>query len=524
MTSKQRQIIIKSLLWFITLFILIFVGVNNIFALTTKTIYSDLALSNSNKYNYGYTNAGGIDDVTTGTVGTRINGKTKYIGFYLSENTSLNYTYTIRINFLSDDLQPYFSLNYVRRIETCNSSSCSNASIIAIRKQNNNGYSTWIELDFNPTQVGSKIGVVLGNDNGNYITGETYFGISSVQIESKNANQDVINNATNNTNNIINNNNSNTENIINNQNSNNQAVIDNNNENTQKIIDENKKNFNDCRDSYNLFSSNLEQGSINSSGISSIALNRVRTSSFILIESNTQYTLSIKEKNILSYVFEYDSSYNFIDRIPTNWTSLPYTFTTNDNAKYIKVIFSYSNTEDITSSDVTNIQLQEGSIATDYEPYGEEICTNKLDEQNKTSKGILGKLGDLFNNLFSTDDADLSGLDNMVGWLPPGPLDSIINLPLTLFNSLTNTLSGTCNSVSLTLPFVNKNLTLPCFNTFMSQYLTGFSTVWTLIGSIVSIFILYNYLLSLYKWVDDTLTLRENNLPGYYDDNWGGGA
>ena len=137
--------------------ITLFLGYSlDVSALTTKTIYSDLALSNSNKYNYGYTNAGGIDDVTTGSVGTRINGKTKYIGFYLSENTSLNYTYTIRINFLSDDLQPYFSLNYVRRIETCNSSACSNASIVAIRKQNNNGYSTWVELDFNPTQTGSK--------------------------------------------------------------------------------------------------------------------------------------------------------------------------------------------------------------------------------------------------------------------------------------------------------------------------------------------------------------------------------
>lgn len=514
MTSKQRQIIIKSLLWFITLFILIFVGVNNIFALTTKTIYSDLALSNSNKYNYGYTNAGGIDDVTTGTVGTRINGKTKYIGFYLSETTSLNYTYTIRINFLSDDLQPYFSLNYVRRIETCNSSSCSNASIIAIRKQNNNGYSTWVELDFNPTQVGSKIGVVLGNDNGNYITGETYFGISSVQIESKNANQDVINNATNNTNNIINNNNSNTENIINNNDENTQDIINNNDENTQKIIDENKKNFNDCRQSNNLINKNeLTVGYIESNGSLHTGGGSSYTTNILNVGKGT-FTLSNGHIEKICF-YNDDDTFNACSTPTQSSGSLEYTFTLTS---FNKIRLQFRN------SDLGNLMLNKGSTALDYEPYGEEICVNKLDEQNKTSKGILGKLGDLFNNLFNTDDADLSGLDNMVGWLPPGPLDSIINLPLTLFNSLTNTLSGTCNAVSLTLPFVNKNLTLPCFNTFMSQYLTGFSTIWTLIGSIVSIFILYNYLLSLYKWVDDTLTLRENNLPGYYDDNWGGGA
>lgn len=518
MTSKQKEIIIKSLLWFITLFILIFIGVNNIFAWTTKTIYSDLALSNSNQYNYGYTNAGGIDDVTTGTVGSRISGKTKYLGFYLSENTSLNYTYTIRINFYADDLQPYFSLNYVRRIETCNSSSCSNASIIAIRKQNNNGYSTWVELDFNPTQVGSKIGVVLGNDNGNYITGETYFGISSVQIESKNANQDVINNATNNTNNIINNNNSNTENIINNNDENTQDIINNNDENTQKIIDENKKNFNDCRDSVNLI--DLPTLSLNKS------TNRTYTFNFPnSLEAGT-YSFSYKYSSSNNPIFNLnitntETSNSVASSQLNNKTYFTFTTTESFNRLYFYITNSSS---DNSSVELSNIQLQEGSVATDYEEYGKEICTNKLDEQNKTSKGILGKLGDLFNNLFSTDDADLSGLDNMVGWLPPGPLDSIINLPLTLFNSLTNTLSGTCTAVSLTLPFVNKNLTLPCFNTFMSQYLTGFSTIWTLIGSIVSIFILYNYLLSLYKWVDDTLTLRENNLPGYYDDNWGGGA
>lgn len=177
-------------------------------------------------------------------------------------------------------------------------------------------------------------------------------------------------------------------------------------------------------------------------------------------------------------------------------------------------------------NDVDNlkIQLEIGNHATDYEPYGEQICSNKLDEAEKTRKGILGKLGELISNLFSNDDADISGLNNMVGWLPPGPVDSIINLPLNLFNALTNVLSGTCQGVTLTLPFVNQTLTLPCFDSFMSQYLTGFSTFWTWLGITMSVFILYRYLLTLYVWIDNTLTMRENNLPGYYDENMWGGA
>ena len=230
MTYNKKSFgpVFRFILWLLLLLVICIVGISNVFGLETKTIYSNQTLDNSNKFNYGFVNEGGVDSITMGNVGSRISGKTKYINFYLSQNVALNYTYTIRINFLADDLQPYFSLNHVKEISVCNSSSCSNSSIISIKKQNNNGFSTWVELTFNPTQVGNVIGVTLGDNSGSYITGETFFGISSVQIESKNANQDVIDNATNNTNNIINNNNSNTESIINNNNSNTQDIINSN--------------------------------------------------------------------------------------------------------------------------------------------------------------------------------------------------------------------------------------------------------------------------------------------------------
>ena len=250
--KKSLGPVFNFILWLLLFFVICIVGISNVFGLETKTIYSNQTLDNSNKFNYGFVNEGGVDSITIGNVGSRISGKTKYINFYLSQNVALNYTYTIRINFLADDLQPYFSLNHVREISVCNSSSCSNSSIISIKKQNNNGFSTWVELTFNPTQVGNVIGVTLGDNIGSFITGETFFGISSVQIESKNANQDVIDNATNNTNNIINNNNSNTQDIINNNNSNTQNIIDSNRE-TQQII---KDQFNTCRDSYNLINYN----------------------------------------------------------------------------------------------------------------------------------------------------------------------------------------------------------------------------------------------------------------------------
>lgn len=328
----------------------------------------------------------------------------------------------------------------------------------------------------------------------------------------------VISNATNNTNNIINNNNSNTNNII-----------SNDNQNTDRIIEENKKNFNDCRDSVNLIdmdSITLSPGYLDNSGqIWNATTNNERTTSFIEVNPNTTYTFTLfKTSDSTTNGYWFGIS-GYSSNNANTFTETLYratannnhvSFTTGSNTNYVRISGRYF-------AGATELQLEKGSSSTQYEPYG-EYCVNKLDEQNKTSKGILGKIGDLFNTLFSNEDADISGLNNMVGWLPPGPVDSIINLPLSLFNSLLNTITGTCNSVTLTLPFVNKTLTLPCFNAFMTEYLTGFTTLWTLIGTIISVFILYRYLLTLYKWIDDTLTLRENNLPGYYDDNWGGGA
>ena len=134
----------------------------------------------------------------------------------------------------------------------------------------------------------------------------------------------------------------------------------------------------------------------------------------------------------------------------------------------------------------------------------------KIDNTNK-------KLDDLNSNITDSTGPDISALENSAGWLPPGPVDSILNLPLALFNNLTSNLSKSCQAVTLPLPFLAKNLDLPCLNTIFSK-IEGLSTWLNIVGSIASAFILFHYLIGLYKWVDDTLSFRENN----YLDNWGG--
>jgi outer membrane murein-binding lipoprotein Lpp len=148
----------------------------------------------------------------------------------------------------------------------------------------------------------------------------------------------------------------------------------------------------------------------------------------------------------------------------------------------------------------------------------EQVKTNKkLDDLNKNQQDTNKKLDDVKGAITSEENPKLEGLNNSAGWLPAGPLDSILNLPLSFLNNLSTNLSKTCQPVTLPLPFVDKTLDLPCLNSIYSQ-IEGLDTWITGISIIASVFILFTYLINLYKWVDDTLTFRENN----YIDNWGG--
>ena len=132
------------------------------------------------------------------------------------------------------------------------------------------------------------------------------------------------------------------------------------------------------------------------------------------------------------------------------------------------------------------------------------------------------KLDDLNKNLTDETPPDFDGLKNSAGWLPKGPVDSIINLPLSLLENIQDNLGKTCQPVSLPLPFVNKNISLPCINSLYSQ-IEGMTTFFNWCGVVASVFILFRYLIYLYNRVDSTLTLRENTLPGYFEDSmWGG--
>lgn len=124
------------------------------------------------------------------------------------------------------------------------------------------------------------------------------------------------------------------------------------------------------------------------------------------------------------------------------------------------------------------------------------------------------KLDDLNKNLTDESSPNLNGLENSAGWLKPGPVDSILNLPLSLLNNLTSNLSKSCSPVDLPLPFVNKSLQLPCLNSIYNK-INGVNVFLNSIGVIASAFIIYEYLRKLYIRIDKILNFDNSN-------DWGG--
>ena len=118
--------------------------------------------------------------------------------------------------------------------------------------------------------------------------------------------------------------------------------------------------------SKNLFDKNssLVNGYINSSG-AAVSGNALKVSPFIEIKPNTTYTLSgtgnVKVLSYDRYAYTYTAEQTPIAQVPSKTGGASATFTTAQNAKYIRI--------QITPDAVNTCQLELGSTATEYQPY-----------------------------------------------------------------------------------------------------------------------------------------------------------
>ena len=147
--------------------------------------------------------------------------------------------------------------------------------------------------------------------------------------------------------------------------------------------------------SKNLFNGKLQIGGINGgNGANENSSIRLRTD-FIEISNTIISTKSYEENLDVRLYYFYDSQKQFIKSSAANTTNL-YSTTAPSNTKYIRVVFANKDLNyNFSHSNYTNIQIQEGSAPTEYQPYGThkiEILScgkNLWDLKNKSVEGYI---------------------------------------------------------------------------------------------------------------------------------------
>lgn len=157
------------------------------------------------------------------------------------------------------------------------------------------------------------------------------------------------------------------------------------------------------------------------------------------------------------------------------------------------------------ASDVNEVKKAQEQIKTELKNTQQSI-DKQTEQQNKNHKETMDYMKD-------ESDIDTSKVDNLVGYLPAGPLDSIINLPLSMLNAINTNLSKTCVAPTFKVPFVNEDFTLPCISTLYDKM--GATTLLNTLGVIAASVMLYKYLVYLYNWIDSVLSLKGNKLKGW---------
>lgn len=124
-----------------------------------------------------------------------------------------------------------------------------------------------------------------------------------------------------------------------------------------------------------------------------------------------------------------------------------------------------------------NIMISKSNTTT-FVPWGQTICNSKLDDTNDKLDDTNNKLNDLKDNITNSDSSNAKNdANNFFSNFQTDTfgLTSIITAPLNLISSLT---SKTCSPLNLPLPFINKNLPLPCLSTIYSEYFGSFLTIY----------------------------------------------
>lgn len=420
MTYNKKALgpVISFLVWLLLFGIVCIVGISNVFAATYPiSMTSEVAFydnSGSSLTSIGTNWMESMQAYYSNNLPTTAGSYGGAIAFNSPIPLLANHTYALTLTFDNDDIDIALSLK--NKIAIGNS-----ISSVKYNYEQGNYYNELVYSNIANKSTLQFSFKTASNGNASYIlipwTTKTnmnkayYFNqIIIDDLGTTSVTQDQINSSLNNQTNVINNSITNSENNIKN------SIKDS----EDNIKDGIKQGFESCRDSYNLFNLNsnfISNGSIFTTNVSNdnlLVINSTGSSKWHSVrttlsgfKANTNYSFSISSKssslNVPTVIVIFNSKN---ERLCTLTDKLSCTFNSGEFTSfsfYFYPNYGVDTTEPNTAT-FSSIMLNEGSSSLPYEEYGQTICSNriddtnkKLDEQNKTSKGILGKLKDLLS-------------------------------------------------------------------------------------------------------------------------------
>ena len=374
--TKERKIIINYLLYFLSMLLVCIVGISNVFADTFNP-------SSALQY-YEYYSSGTKQETSIQYGNNIMLGSPNAINYPYAMSLILygNYlqdkTYTLNVNidtyFESNYFKFYYeNLNYLivsAQIVTGSERTLCNLQPIT----QNQSYS--VGCTFKPTTNLSQVILSLVNydyQNNGYVP----FG-SGDYVKFTNYNMAVYDNSSNiiidQNNTIINQNNQNTQSIINNNNTNTENIINNQNQNTQEQI-ESQMICNYINNSY-IENDNKylrSDGTLGDNG-------NYGVSEYISIISSDIKVLD-NQSNVFGYYCFYNANKSRISCSDNNSLQIGQKIIVPSGANYIRLSIRK---QDI----IPKFQICKN---------GNQALDDSIKEQTKTSKGILGKIGDLIS-------------------------------------------------------------------------------------------------------------------------------
>lgn len=151
------------------------------------------------------------------------------------------------------------------------------------------------------------------------------------------------------------------------------------------------------------------------------------------------------------------------------------------------------------NSSTTAINNMNNQIHQDNQTINNSI-NNQTNQQHQDAQAINNSIN---NDNITASDAD--DLTNNQAFSDSTGLQAVIELPLNMINSLTNT----CQPISITIPWLNYTGTIPCMSTI---YTSKFNNLYQVVKLIINGFLVYRLLLKVYELVHEAKQPDEDKL------------